>query len=203
MIDMKAELDSFWPATRQHWRAWLEEHHDTKQAIWLIYSKKTSDLPGITYSEAVEEALCFGWIDSRAQPIDQLTYRQFFSPRMPTSGWSKVNKERIQQLIQAGLMRDAGLRCIDLAKQNGSWQLLDEIEALIIPPDLEQAWQKKPMAKAYFLTLCRSDKRALLLWIVLAKRAVTRQKRIDEFIQLADQGQKPKFLRWTKKQPMD
>lgn len=200
---MKPELDSFWPTTRQHWRAWLEEHHATKQAIWLIYAKKTSALPGITYAQAVEEALCFGWIDSRAQPIDQLTYRQFFSPRMPTSGWSKVNKERIQQLIQAGLMRDAGLRCIDQAKQNGSWQLLDDIEALIIPDDLEQAWQKKPMAKAYFSTLCRSDKRALLLWIVLAKRAVTHQKRIDEFIQLADQGQKPKFLRWTKKQPMD
>lgn len=200
---MKPELDSFWPTTRQHWRAWLEEHHATKQAIWLIYAKKTSALPGITYSEAVEEALCFGWIDSRAQPIDQLTYRQFFSPRMPTSGWSKVNKERIQQLIQAGLMRDAGLRCIDQAKHNGSWLLLDDIEALIIPDDLEKACQERPMAKAYFLTLCRSDKRALLLWIVLAKRAVTRQKRIDEFIQLADQGQKPKFLRWTKKQPMD
>lgn len=196
---MKPELDSFWPSTRQHWRAWLEEHHATKPAIWVIYARKKSALPGITYVEAVEEALCFGWIDSRAQPINENTYRQFFSPRKPTSGWSKVNKERIQGLIQTGLMRDPGLRCINQAKQNGSWAMLDDIEALIIPADLEKAWQERPTAKAYFSTLCRSDKRALLLGLVLAKRAVTRQKRIDELIQLTDPGQKSARLRWTKK----
>lgn len=195
---MRPELDSFWPTTRQQWRAWLEQHHATKQAIWLIYAKKASALPGITYAEAVEEALCFGWIDSRAQPIDQDTYQQFFSPRKPASGWSKVNKKRIQRL-----MRDVVLRCIDQAKQDGSWEMLDDIEALIIPADLEQAWQESPATKTYFSTLCRSDKRALLLGLVLAKRAVTRQKRINELIQLADKGQKLARLRWTKNQPSD
>lgn len=202
-MSMEPQLDSFWPTTRQHWRTWLEEHHDKTQAVWLIYPKKKSAMPGITYPEAVEEALCFGWIDSRAQPIDEVTYRQFFSPRKPASGWSRVNKERIQRLMQAGLMRDAGLRCIDRAKQNGSWQLLDEIEAGVIPADLEEAWQNRPHAKAYFWGLSRSDQRTILQWLVLAKRAVTRQKRIDELIQLAEQGQKPALLRWTKKHPMD
>ncbi|MFD2935101.1 YdeI/OmpD-associated family protein [Spirosoma flavum] len=198
---MKQEIDSFWPATRQHWREWLQEHHDKKQAVWLIYSKKKSATPGITYNEAVEEALCFGWIDSRAKPIDEETYMQFFSRRKPAGGWSKVNKERIQRLIQAGLMTSAGLACIDRAKQNGSWLMLDEIEALIIPADLEQAWQERPKAKSYFSSLSRSDKRTILQWLVLAKRAVTRQNRIDELIELADQQQKPKLLRWTKKHP--
>ena len=100
-------------------------------------------------------------------------------------------------------MRDAGLQCIEQAKQNGSWTILDDIEALIIPADLEEAWQERPMAKAYFSTLCRSDKRALLLGLVLAKRAVTRQKRIDELMHLAEQGQKPARLRWSKKPPID
>lgn len=203
MLHMKQETDTFWPATRQHWREWLLEYHDKKQAVWLIYPKKKCATPGITYSEAVEEALCFGWIDSRAKPIDEVTYKQFFSHRKPASGWSNVNKERIQRLVQAGLMTDAGLMCIDRAKQNGSWQMLDEIEALIIPADLEQAWQKRPAAKNYFSSLSRSDKRAILLWLLLAKRAVTRQNRIEALVELTDHQQKPKLLQRAEKHPID
>lgn len=198
---MKTKIDSFWPTSRQHWRDWLAEHHDKRQSVWLIYAKKKSGLLGISYQEAVEEALCFGWIDSRAKPIDDTTYRQFFSPRKSASGWSKVNKERIERLIDAGLMMSAGIASIERAKQNGSWRMLDDIEAGIVPVDLAEALQKRPDAHRYFYDLCRSDKRAILQWLVQAKRTETRQNRLTEVVYMAAQRQKPTSLQWAKKRP--
>ena len=193
------EIETVCPTNRQHWREWLQEHHDTKQAIWLIYHKKKSATPNLTWSEAVDEALCFGWIDSRAKPIDDETYRQFFSRRKPRSVWSKVNKEKVQRLIDDGRMALAGLRVINLAKQNGSWTLLDEADALIVPPDLAAALQNSPTADHYFQHLSRSDKRTILQWLVAAKRVATRQSRIAELIERADQGLKPNLLQQARK----
>ena len=192
---MEQDLDLFYPKTRQEWRDWLIENHDKKQSVWLQYYKKKSAFPTVEYGDAVEEALCFGWIDSKSKPIDDEKFMQFFSKRKPNSVWSKVNKEKIERLIQQGLMTQAGYDVIEKAKQNGSWTILDEAEALIIPPDLEEAFAQKPNAKDYFLNLSRSDKRNILQWLVLAKRTETRQNRINEIVSLAADSQKPKQFR--------
>ena len=189
---MEKEIETFYPKSRQEWREWLQENHDKKQSVWLIYYKKKSNVPTVIYSEAVDEALCFGWIDSKAKPIDEHSFMQFFSKRKDKSVWSKVNKEKIERLTKEGLMTKAGFEIIEIAKQNGWWTILDEAEALIIPGDLEIEFQKKPTAKNYFLSLSRSDKRNILQWLVLAKRQETREKRINKIVELAAINQKPK-----------
>ncbi|MBC8151835.1 MAG: YdeI/OmpD-associated family protein [Bacteroidetes bacterium] len=195
---VEKDMETFCPTSQQHWRAWLNTHHAHKQSVWLIYHKKKSGKSTLTWSEAVDEALCFGWIDSQAKPIDDNTYRQFFCRRKPNSVWSKINKEKVQQLIDRGLMTQAGLRSIAIAQQNGSWTILDEVEAGIIPADLDEAFQKEPGAKNYFLGLSRSDRRTLLQWLVLAKRSVTRQQRIDTIVAQATQPVQPKTTQWAK-----
>ena len=192
---MEQKLETFYPKNRQEWRAWLEENHDKKQNIWLIYYKQKSKIPTVSYSDAVDEALCFGWIDSKAKSIDEVKFMQFFSKRKEKSVWSKINKEKIESLINSGLMAPAGFAIIEKAKANGSWAILDEVEALIIPPDLEEAFSQKLDAKTYFQSLSRTDQRNILQWLVLAKRPETRQKRIDEIVDLAELGQKPKQFR--------
>ena len=189
---MEKEIEKFYPKSRQEWREWLQDNHDKKQSVWLIYYKKKSNIPTVIYSEAVDEALCFGWIDSKSKPIDEHKFMQFFSRRKPNSVWSRVNKEKIERLTNEGLMTKAGYEIIEIAKQNGSWTILDEAEALIIPDDLDKELQKRKNAKEYFLSLSRSDKRNILQWLVLAKRQETREKRIAEIIELADKNQKPK-----------
>jgi uncharacterized protein YdeI (YjbR/CyaY-like superfamily) len=195
---MEKEIETFYPKSRQEWREWLQNHHDKKQAVWLIYYKKKSNFPTVIYSEAVDEALCFGWIDSKAKPIDEHTFMQFFSRRNKKSVWSKVNKEKIERLTNEGLMTKAGFDIIEIAKKNGSWTILDDAEALIIPEDLENEFQKRIKAKDFFLGLSRSDKRNILQWLVLAKKQETRAKRIFEIVELADQNLKPKQFRGKK-----
>ena len=195
---MEKEIETFCPKSRQEWREWLQKNHTQKQSVWLIYYKKKSGVPTVMYSEAVDEALCFGWIDSKAKPLDEEKFMQFFSKRKAKSVWSKVNKAKVERLISEGLMTKAGFESIEIAQQNGSWTILDEAEALIIPKDLDDEFQKRPKAKNYFLGLSRSDKRNILQWLVLAKREETRQKRIAEIVELADQNQKPKQFRGPK-----
>ncbi len=195
---MQKELETFYPKSRQEWREWLRKNHIKKQSVWLIYYKKKSAIPTVTYSEAVDEALCFGWIDSKTKPMNEDAFMQFFSKRKSKSVWSKVNKEKIQRLVEAGLMTQAGYNIIETAKENGSWTILDDAEALAIPADLENEFQKRINAKNYFLSLSRSDKRNILQWLVLAKRQETRQKRIEEIVELADNNQKPKQFRGKK-----
>jgi uncharacterized protein YdeI (YjbR/CyaY-like superfamily) len=189
------EPETFCPVSPQHWREWLQTHHAEKQSIWLIYHKKQSATPSLTWSQAVDEALCFGWIDSRAQPLDGERHRQFFSRRKPGSGWSKINKAKVERLTAAGLMTPAGFASIETAKQNGAWTLLDDVEELRLPADLAQPLQAQPLAASYFASLSRSDKRTILQWLVLAKRPATRQKRIAEIVALAAQQLKPAQFR--------
>jgi len=188
----KKEIETFCPTSRQQWRQWLEENHRSKQAVWLIYYKKKTSIASITWSEAVDEALCFGWIDSKAKALDDEKFMQFFSIRKPKSVWSKVNKEKIRQLMEAGLMTQAGLESIETAKKNGSWTILDEVEELILPNDLEIEFDSKPGSKDFFLSLSKSVRKAMLQWLVLAKQSETRQKRIREIAESAAQKQKPK-----------
>lgn len=191
----KNETDIFYPKSQAEWRKWLQENHLSKQAVWLVYYKKKSKIESLTWSEAVDVALCFGWIDSKRITIDKDTSHQFFSKRKPKSTWSKINKNKVQELIEKGLMTEAGLACIETAKLNGSWTILDEVEELIIPKDLETEFAKKPNSKDFFFSLSKSLKKIILYWLVSAKTTETRQKRIAEIIDSAEQRLKPKHLR--------
>ena len=191
-MQQKEEIETFYPSTQADWREWLQENHLSKQSVWLIYYKKKSKISSISWSEAVDEALCFGWIDSTARPIDEEKYMQFFTKRKAKSVWSKVNKDKVEKLIAAGKMRQAGFDSIERAKQNGSWTILDEVEELIIPEDLDAAFQANEGSKDFFMSLSKSAKKMILYWLVSAKQQSTRQKRINEIAELASQKLKPK-----------
>lgn len=189
------DIESFYPKNQQQWRKWLQKHHEKKQSVWLISYKKASGMPTVSWSDAVDEALCFGWIDSTKKPLDEERSIQFFCKRKAQSTWSKINKEKVKKLIEAGNMTPAGLKSIEIAKENGSWWVLDEVEELIIPKDLEKEFKKHPGSKAYFVSLSKSVKKMMLQWLVLAKRPETRQKRITEIAEHAGQKLKPKQFR--------
>ena len=184
------ELDTFCPSSKQEWRDWLNENHLSKESIWLIHYKKSSAKPSVSWSDVVDEALCFGWIDSTRKSRDEESYIQFFTRRKPKSVWSKINKEKIKRLDEAGLIMPAGYKCIEIAKQNGSWTILDAVEEFIIPEDLELAFKTNPETKEYYLRLNKSSRKIILYRLVMAKREETRQKRIQEFIQVAAKQQK-------------
>ena len=160
----------------------MEKNHRTSPGIWLIYYKVKSDKPSVRYSEAVKEALCFGWIDSKVKSLDEDRYMQIFTPRKPKSVWSKLNKQYIEEIIEQGLMTETGLKKIDAAKQDGSWTTLDEIEALIVPMDLKQALEANETANQNFEAFSNSLKKNILFWIDSAKRPETRVNRIEQTI---------------------
>lgn len=188
---LNSETPVVCPQSSQQWRAWLQAHHTDQTSVWLVYYKKSAAQPSLSWREAVDEALCFGWIDSQAKPLDAARYMQYFSRRQPTSGWSNVNKEKVQRLLAQGRMMPAGLTSLETAQRNGSWTLLDEVEALRLPPDLAQAFAQEPLAEYYFQSLSRSAKRYWLLCLLQAKRATTRQRRIQEILALGHQPSTP------------
>lgn len=172
------------------WRAWLAENHQTATKVWLIIYRKGADTPSITYDQAVDEALCFGWIDSKPNKRDAQSFYQFFAKRNPKSAWSAVNKRKIEKLTAEGRMAPAGQAAIDLAKANGTWTALDEVELLTIPPDLAEALAAHAPADAYFEAFPRSVKRGILEWISTAKQPETRTKRIAETATLAARNER-------------
>lgn len=188
----KEEVETFCPASQKEWRKWLKDNHQIKQSVWLVQYKKKAGTPTISWGEAVDEALCFGWIDSIRKTLDEEKFIQFFSRRKPAGNWSKINKEKVQQLTEKGRMAQAGLDSVERAKQNGSWTILDAVEELIIPEDLAKAFKMQKGSKDYFQSLSKSVKKAMLQWIALAKRPETRQSRINEITVLAAQKLKPK-----------
>jgi uncharacterized protein YdeI (YjbR/CyaY-like superfamily) len=179
-MSVKAPPNSVHPLSRQAWRKWLMEHHQRAEGVWLISYKKATGKPRFDYEEAVQEALCFGWIDSKANKLDDERSMLWFAPRKRATGWSKPNKERIERLVAAGLMAAPGLAKIKQAKEDGSWFALDAVEALEIPPDLAAALSQHPPAKENFDAFPRSAKRGILEWISTAKTAPTRDKRVME-----------------------
>lgn len=185
------QLDSIYAIDRQAWRQWLTINHQDAIGIWLIYYKVGSGKPSISYSDAVKEALCFGWIDSKVKTLDAERYRQIFTPRKPNSVWSKLNKQYLEELTAQGLMTAAGLEKIAAAKQDSSWYSLDDIEALIIPPDLQQALELNPIAQSNFIAFNKTTKKNILFWIASAKRPATRLQRIQQTIQSALDNKNP------------
>lgn len=191
----KQEIETFCPTSRQDLRNWLEENHLSKPAIWLVLYRKKAGVPSVSWSELVDEALCFGWIDSVRRTIDNERFMQFLSPRKPKGTWSKINKEKTIQLSAAGLMTEAGLQAIERAMQNGSWSTLDAIDDMIIPADLADALQTNIVAGEYFQGLSKSSKKIILYWLGSAKQTETRQKRLGEIIESANERTKPKPFR--------
>lgn len=189
---MQEAVPVFYPVSVAAWREWLAENHLSATAVWLVFYRKGATKPSITWSEAVDVALCYGWIDSKKIKIDPETSHQFFSRRKPKSTWSKINKDKVDRLLEQGLMAPAGLAAVETARQNGSWTILDGVEALEMPEDLEAALRAKPGAADYFQGLSRSVRKAMLQWLVLARRPETRQKRIEEIAALAGERKKPK-----------
>jgi uncharacterized protein YdeI (YjbR/CyaY-like superfamily) len=178
-------VEVFYPKSRKEWRAWLQKNGQEKKNVWLLLYNKQSGKPTLTMPEAVEEALCFGWIDSKANKRDEESRYQSFAKRKPGGTWSKINKARVKQLINEGLMQETGMEMIRIAKKNGSWTKLDTIDRLEIPDDLQKALNKNKTALQHFNAFPPSSKKIILLWISTAKTEVTRSKRIAEAVTLA------------------
>ncbi len=173
--------------TRDDWRAWLERNHDSKGA-WLVSWKKATGRPFIPYPETVDVALCFGWIDSRPNKLDDERAMRLFTPRNPKGPWSRLNKEKVARLSAQGLMAPAGMRMVETAKANGAWTVYDEIEDIVVPDDLTAALAEDEAARGYFEGFAESSKKAILWWIKTAKRPETRAARISETVRAAAQN---------------
>ena len=174
--------------SRAEWRAWLDANHESAESIWLVTFKKASGKPYVSYGAVVEEAICFGWIDSLRRKLDDERSMLLLSPRRPGSAWSKVNKDRVERMNAAGKMHPAGLQKIEQSKTDGSWTFLDDVEALVVPDDLVVALAEYDNAEENFAGFPRSVKRGILEWIKQAKRAETRSKRVRETAELASKN---------------
>jgi uncharacterized protein YdeI (YjbR/CyaY-like superfamily) len=181
---MPPDLPLLQPRSRRAWRAWLQKHHNTSSGIWLVYAKKHTGIPSLTYAEAVEEALCFGWIDSLVHPVDDSLYKQIFTPRKPSSAWSALNKKRVEKLITAEQMTAAGMKMIELAKANGQWDAHAQTEALTMPPELTKALNGNTSAKKNWPTYTVSQQKAFLRMLHDAKTPDTRAKRIARILDI-------------------
>lgn len=192
---MNLPPDTIHPLTLEEWRAWLAENHETSTGVGVVLAKPTSGLPSVGYVEAVEEGLCWGWIDSVTRPFDEHHRVQRFSPRKKGSGWAKTNKERLLRLQAEGRLQPAGRAVIERAKADGSWTLLDGPEAGIVPDDLAQALEA-PGARAGFDALPTSERKRILGWLAQAKTEATRTRRLTQTALNCAAGRR--FDQWTK-----
>ena len=167
------------------WRDWLEHNHDTSGGVWLVVWKKHTGNPVLEYPDTVDEALAYGWVDSRPNRLDDERAMRWFCPRNPVSPWSRINKARIARLIEQGRLTPAGQALVDAAKVNGAWTVYDEIEDLVIPDDLAAALQADSTAQANFARFSASAKKNILWWIKSAKTAPTRTRRIGTTVERA------------------
>jgi len=191
----REDYKSTHPKSRRDWRKWLERNHSTSPGIWLVYYKKESGKRKFDYADAVEEALCFGWIDSLPKKIDDERSALKFTPRKQKSAWSKLNKQRIEKLMEQKLIRPAGLTKIEQAKKDGSWNILNasdfHADNNSLPQDLETAFSKNKKALANFLAFAPGYRKQFLFWIDSAKRAETKAARIKQTVLMAAANKKP------------
>jgi uncharacterized protein YdeI (YjbR/CyaY-like superfamily) len=182
VIDTFPSLEA---SDRAAWRAWLRRHHRTAPGIWLVYYKKGTGVPSVTYEEAVQEALCYGWIDSLVRALDARRYRQLFTPRKPGSTWSPSNKRRVAQLIAGQRMTKIGLAKVASAQADGTWQSLDAVETLIMPAELRRALAARGDALGNFRGYAASLRKGMLYWLASAKRPETRARRLAKLVAYA------------------
>jgi uncharacterized protein YdeI (YjbR/CyaY-like superfamily) len=180
--------NSFYAKDRKAWRKWLEKYGEKQSSVWLLIYHKKSTTPSVYYDEAVEEALCFGWIDSKPNKRDEESFYLFFAQRKPKSNWSKINKERVERLIAEGKMKLQGMAMIELAKNSGTWTALEKVDALELPPELTTLFAKHKTAKKNFQAFPPSTKKGILDWIYQAKTDETKMKRIEQTVSLAEKN---------------
>ena len=186
----KKEFTHFEPKNLTEWRNWLSSNYQQKEGIWLVLCKKESGLPTISVNDAIDEALCFGWVDSLPNKIDEQRFKLFISPRNPKSKWSAVNKNKVAKLINENRMHVSGLAMVDLAKKSGTWDALNDVENGLIPEDLKISLDNFPNAAVNFENFPKSAKRGILETILNAKRPETRAKRIEETARLAAENKR-------------
>lgn len=175
----------------QDWAVWLAENHDTSAGVWLQFAKKASGIASVTYDEALEVALCYGWIDSQKKSCDETSWLQKFTRRGPKSIWSKINREKAQKLIESGQMQPTGLKAVESAQQDGRWAAAyDPQSTVIIPADFQAELDKNPEAKDFFATLESRNRYAILHRIYTAKKAETRARRIQQFVEMLARREK-------------
>ncbi len=194
-LKTKDGIKTFYAKTRKDWRKWLEKNYQSEKSVWLIIYHKKSETKSVYYDEAVEEAICFGWIDSVAHKRDEESKYQFFAQRKPKSNWSKLNRERANEMVKQGLMTATGQAMIDLAKKTGTWTALVDVQNSVIPPDLQKLLDKNKTALINFQAFPPSSKRIILEWILNAKKAETRQQRIEQTVELAGKNIKANHYR--------
>jgi uncharacterized protein YdeI (YjbR/CyaY-like superfamily) len=187
------------PKDRAAWRRWLMRHHDRDSGVWVVIHKKASTSGTFSYEDAVLEALCFGWIDSKPNRVDADSFKLWLAPRRPKSVWSAINKERTARLIDSGLMRPSGYAAIETARANGSWAALDRSDALIMPDDLTAALTASPEAARHFEAFPPGTKKQVYYWIESAKRPETRAKRVTETVARAAENRR--VTEWRPKEP--
>ena len=175
---------------RATWRAWLEANHATARGAWLVTWRSRSGRVGLDYEAAIEEALCFGWVDSTGGHVDDERGKLYFAPRKPRSVWAASNKARVERLIGEGRMAPAGLAAIERAKANGSWEILDAVERLEIPEDLAAALEVRPPAAVNFAAFPPSARKMMLGWVALARRPETRAVRITKIAEAAARNER-------------
>lgn len=185
MEESKNSIAAFYAETQLHWRQWLEKNHEKEIAVWLIIYKKDASASSLPHTNAVDEALCFGWIDSLTVKRDEESRYQLFSKRKAKSNWSAINKNKALTMIEKGLMQPAGLKTIEIAKANGMWDALNDVENLIVPHDLKKAFDNNTTAFNNWEKFPKSVKKAILKWIAEAKREETRLARVSETVRLA------------------
>jgi uncharacterized protein YdeI (YjbR/CyaY-like superfamily) len=190
MVVPHTERERFHAEHRAQWRDWLVANHGDSTGVWLVSWKSATGRPRLTYEESIEEALCVGWVDSTQRTIDDERSMLWFAPRRSASAWSRPNKERVARLTAAGLMLPAGLAAVATAQASGAWSRLDEVEDLVVPADLAAAFDARPGAREQWDAFPRSARRAILEWIVQARRDETRRRRIEETAEKAAHGER-------------
>jgi uncharacterized protein YdeI (YjbR/CyaY-like superfamily) len=177
--------------TQAGWEAWLEEHHADSKGIWLKIAKKGTNIPSVDYPQALESAICYGWIDGQKAALDEAYWLQKFTPRGPKSRWSKLNRDKAQALIAAGKMQPSGLKQVELAQADGRWgQAYASQSQITVPPDLQSELDKNPAARDFFDTLDSHNRYAILYRIQTAKKPQTRAARISRFVEMLSKNQK-------------
>ena len=178
-------------ASQRRWESWLKTNHSKSPGIWLRFAKKGSGLKSVTYAEAVEVALCYGWIDGQALKDTETTYLQKFTPRAKRSMWSKINREKTRTLIESGRMQPAGLAEIERAKLSGRWEsAYDSWASMTVPDDLQAALDRNAVAKAFFETLSSRNRYAILFRLHSARKAETRERRLSQFVEMLTRNEK-------------
>ena len=176
--------------SKKKWADWLAKQHDKSDGVWIKIAKKGTGIPSVTHEEALDVALCYGWIDGQRGSFDDQYFLQKFTPRRSKSIWSKINTEKVARLIASGEMKPAGLKAIEAAKQDGRWDAAYEGQKSIsVPEDFQSALEKNKRAKAFFATLKGANRYAFLFRIHTAKKAETRAKRISQFVEMLERGE--------------